>query len=39
VNPDVALSRIARRQRWLVEDWHSSNDLDRFARNAAGISK
>jgi HAD superfamily hydrolase (TIGR01490 family) len=24
VDPDVALSRIARRQRWVVEDWHGA---------------
>ena len=24
VDPDVALSRIARRQRWIVEDWHGA---------------
>jgi len=39
VDPDVALSRIARRLRWPVEDWHSSPDVARFAHNAAGISK
>jgi alcohol-forming fatty acyl-CoA reductase len=24
IDPDVALSRVARRQRWLVEDWHGA---------------
>jgi HAD superfamily hydrolase (TIGR01490 family) len=40
VDPDISLSRIARRHRWPVEDWHaSSREVARFAHNSAGVRR
>jgi len=38
VDPDIALSRVARRSRWQVEQWHASPPVGRVLEHSATVT-